>query len=125
VGAESESGIFLEELEKFRPYENRLQASFSLSRSLLSEIQKVLADIVNHPGFKSKLQRKEKVANASRTVESLREKLCDSGPALIKNIRELSSFVANVDHEVQQLRQAVAEYLNSRRMEGRRLLEES
>ncbi|AAW44609.1 hypothetical protein CNG02100 [Cryptococcus deneoformans JEC21] len=117
-----EPQLFASELEKFRPYQTRLAAAVSASRSILQELDMLVAQVHKGTGFREIL-RKEK--DRQRIIRDWEKRLIEAGESYAEIRAGLGkglSYYDSLRRVIEDLRMEVQRFTNSREQERRNMV---
>ena len=117
-----ESQLFDAELEKFRPHQNRLLQANHKQSSLMKELTKTYADLLQDKRVQSEQSKYEGITRQRNSVMTRYKKVYDSFNALSSGIVQARTFYKDMGDNVESLRKNVETFISNRRAEGAQLL---
>lgn len=117
-----ENQLFQAELEKFRPYQNRLLQANHKQTALLKELTKTYADLLQDKRVRSEQAKYEAFTRQRNTVLTRYKKVFQAFNDLIAGLLRAESFYSEMKDSVESLEKNVETFVNNRRSEGAQLL---
>ena len=122
LGNGREQQLFQAELEKFRPYQNRIIKANHTQASLMKELTKVYGDLLQDKRVRSEQSKYEAITRQRNSVMSRYRKVYNAFRDLVAGIAEAKKFYSEMQTSVNNLWENVDSFVNNRRAEGAQLL---
>lgn len=120
--ANQENQLFQAELEKFRPYQNRLVSTAHKQSSLLKDLTKTFGDLLQDRRVQSDQQKYETLQRSRNSVISRYKRVFGAHEDLIVGLMRAQAFYSEMKETVNSLEKNVESFVNNRRAEGAQLL---
>ncbi|KAJ5641101.1 hypothetical protein N7528_000726 [Penicillium herquei] len=120
--AGQENQLFEAELEKFRPHQNRLLQANHKQSSLMKELTKTYADLLQDKRVQSEQSKYEGITRQRNSVIARYKKIYDAFNGLSSGIVQARTFYKDMGENVESLRKNVETFISNRRSEGAQLL---
>lgn len=117
-----ENQLFQAELEKFRPYQNRLLQANHKQSSLMKELTKAYGDLLQDRRVQSEQAKYERFNRQRNTVMTRYRKVFQAFNDLVAGLMRAQSFYSEMRETVDSLEENVEAFVNNRRSEGAQLL---
>ena len=117
-----ENQLFQAELEKFRPYQNRLLQANHKQTALMKELTKTYGDLLQDKRVRSEQAKYEGFTRQRNTVLTRYRKVFQAFNDLIAGLLRAESFYSEMKDSVESLEKNVETFVNNRRSEGAQLL---
>jgi hypothetical protein len=122
LGSGQENQLFQAELEKFRPYQNRIIKSNHTQAALMKELTKVYGDLLQDKRVRSEQTKYESITRQRNTVMGRYKKVYNAFQDLISGLSQAQKFYDEMRETVDSLRKNVDTFVSNRRSEGAQLL---
>jgi hypothetical protein len=119
-----ENQLFQAELEKFRPYQNRLLQANHKQTALMKELTKLYGDLLQDKRVRSEQAKYEAYTRQRNLVLGKYMKVYQAFVDLIAGLDRATSFYSEMEETVESLGKNVQTFVNNRRSEGAQLLGE-
>ncbi|KAJ5243298.1 uncharacterized protein N7469_001625 [Penicillium citrinum] len=120
--AGQEKQLFEAELEKFRPHQNRLLQANHKQSSLMKELTKIYADLLQDKRVQSEQSKYEGITRQRNSVMARYKKIYEAYNGLSSGIVQARNFYKEMGENVDSLRKNVETFISNRRSEGAQLL---
>lgn len=120
--AGQENQLFEAELEKFRPHQNRLLQANHKQSSLMKELTKTYADLLQDKRVQAEQSKYEGISRQRNSVMARYKKVYEAFNGLSSGIIQARTFYKEMGENVDSLRKNVDAFINNRRSEGAQLL---
>lgn len=120
--AGQESQLFEAELEKFRPHQNRLLQANHKQSSLMKELTKTYADLLQDKRVQAEQSKYEGISRQRNSVMARYKKVYEAFNGLSSGIVQARTFYKEMGENVDSLRKNVDTFISNRRSEGAQLL---
>ncbi|KAJ5112614.1 hypothetical protein N7532_000659 [Penicillium argentinense] len=120
--AGQESQLFEAELEKFRPHQNRLLQANHKQSSLMKELTKTYADLLQDKRVQAEQSKYEGITRQRNSVMARYKKIYEAFNGLSSGIVQARTFYKEMGENVDSLRKNVETFISNRRSEGAQLL---
>lgn len=117
-----EPQLFASELEKFRPYQTRLAAAVSASRSILQELDMLVAQVHRGTGFREILKKEKECQKIIRDWEKRLIEAGESYAEIRAGLGKGLSYYDSLRGVIEDLKLEVQRFVNSREQERRRMI---
>lgn len=117
-----EPQLFASELEKFRPYQTRLAAAVSASRSILQELDMLVAQVHRGTGFREILKKEKERQKIIRDWEKRLIEAGESYAEIRAGLGKGLSYYDSLRGVTEDLKMEVQRFVNSREQERRRMI---
>ncbi|KAJ5758634.1 hypothetical protein N7520_005790 [Penicillium odoratum] len=117
-----ETQLFEAELEKFRPHQNRLLQASHKQSSLMKELTKTYADLLQDKRVQSEQSKYEGITRQRNSVMARYKKVYEAFNGLSSGIVQARTFYKDMAENVESLRKNVETFISNRRSEGAQLL---
>ncbi|SLM40806.1 BRO1 domain [Lasallia pustulata] len=117
-----ENQLFQAELEKFRPYQNRLLQANHKQTALMKELTKTYGDLLQDKRVRSEQAKYEGFTRQRNAVLTRYKKVFQAFNDLIAGLLTAESFYSEMKDSVESLEKNVETFVNNRRSEGAQLL---
>lgn len=117
-----ESQLFEAELEKFRPHQNRLLQANHKQSSLMKELTKTYADLLQDKRVQAEQSKYEGISRQRNSVMARYKKVYEAFNGLSSGIVQARTFYKEMSENVDSLRKNVETFISNRRSEGAQLL---
>ncbi|KAL9612267.1 MAG: hypothetical protein Q9167_003135 [Letrouitia subvulpina] len=117
-----EPQLFQNELEKFRPHQNRLLQATHKQTALMKELTKTYGDLLQDKRVRSEQVKYETYTKQRSQVSARYKKVFQAFNSLIDGLMRAQSFYSEMRDTVESLEKNVETFLNNRRSEGAQLL---
>lgn len=120
--AGQESQLFETELEKFRPHQTRLLQANHKQSSLMKELTKTYAALLQDKRVQSEQSKYESISKQRNSVMARYKKVYEAFNGLSSGILQARTFYTDMTDNVESLRKNVETFISNRRSEGAQLL---
>ncbi|KAJ5232433.1 hypothetical protein N7468_005389 [Penicillium chermesinum] len=120
--AGQETQLFEAELEKFRPHQNRLLQATHKQQSLMKELTKTYADLLQDKRVQAEQSKYEGVTRQRNSVMARYKKIYEAFNNLSSGVMQARTFYKEMSENVESLRKNVETFISNRRSEGAQLL---
>jgi programmed cell death 6-interacting protein len=120
--ANQENQLFQAELEKFRPYQNRLVQATHKQQSLMKDLSKTFGALLQDKRVRSEQSKFEAITRQRGTVMSRYKKIYTSFNDLSAGLARAQTFYSEMRETIESLSKNVDTFVNNRRSEGAQLL---
>lgn len=120
VGQESQ--LFETELEKFRPHQTRILQANHRQSSLMKELTKTYAALLQDKRVQSEQSKYESISKQRNSVMARYKKVYEAFNGLSSGIMQARTFYKDMAENVESLRKNVETFISNRRSEGAQLL---
>lgn len=120
--AGQENQLFETELEKFRPHQNRLLQANHKQSSLMKELTKTYADLLQDKRVQAEQSKYESITRQRNSVMGRYKKVYEAFNALSSGVLQAQTFYKDMGENVDSLRKNVDTFISNRRSEGAQLL---
>lgn len=120
--AGQENQLFEAELEKFRPHQNRLLQANHKQSSLMKELTKIYADLLQDKRVQAEQSKYEGITRQRNSVMARYKKIYEAYNGLSSGIVQARTFYKEMSENVDSLRKNVETFISNRRSEGAQLL---
>ncbi|KAJ5407823.1 hypothetical protein N7509_001706 [Penicillium cosmopolitanum] len=120
--AGQETQLFEAELEKFRPHQNRLLQANHKQSSLMKELTKIYADLLQDKRVQSEQSKYEGITRQRNSVMARYKKIYEAYNGLSSGIVQARTFYKEMGENADSLRKNVETFISNRRSEGAQLL---
>ncbi len=117
-----ENQLFQAELDKFRSHQNRLLSTVHKQQSLLKELTKKYADLLQDNRVRSDQQKYEAITRSRTSVMTRYRKIFQVFEDLREGLQRADSFYSEMKETVDSIGKNVEGFVNNRRAEGAQLL---
>ncbi|MCJ1313889.1 bck1-like resistance to osmotic shock [Agyrium rufum] len=120
--ANHEAQLFQSELEKYRPYQNRLLQATHKQSALLKELTKLYGDLLQDKRVRAEQSKYESFNRQRNSVLTRYRKIFQAFNDLETGLEKAQTFYADMSDTVNSLRKNVDTFVNNRRAEGGQML---
>ncbi|KAF2091874.1 BRO1-domain-containing protein [Saccharata proteae CBS 121410] len=120
--ANQEHALFDAELQKYSPFETRIQAAVHKQESVLKELTRTYSDLLQDKRVKSEQNKYEAFSRQRNSVISKYRKIYQAFNDLISGLMRAQAFYSDMKETADSLSQNVETFVNNRRSEGGQLL---
>ncbi|KAJ5569574.1 uncharacterized protein N7459_009004 [Penicillium hispanicum] len=120
--AGQESQLFEAELEKFRHHQNRLLQANHKQSSLMKELTKTYADLLQDKRIQAEQSKYEGITRQRNSVMARYKKVYEAFNGLSSGVIQARTFYKDMGDNVESLRKNVETFISNRRSEGAQLL---
>ncbi|KAF7719966.1 Vacuolar protein-sorting protein [Penicillium ucsense] len=120
--AGQESQLFETELEKFRPHQTRLLQANHRQSSLMKELTKVYAALLQDKRVQAEQSKYESISKQRSSVMTRYKKVYEAFNSLSSGISQAKTFYKDMAENVESLQKNVESFISNRRSEGAQLL---
>lgn len=120
--AGQETQLFEAELEKFRPHQNRLLQANHKQSSLMKELTKIYADLLQDKRVQSEQSKYEGITRQRNSVMARYKKIYEAYNGLSSGVVQARTFYKEMGENADSLRKNVETFISNRRSEGAQLL---
>jgi len=117
-----ENQLFQSELEKFRPYQNRLLQATHRQTALMKELTKTYGVLLQDKKVKSEQAKYESFTRQRNSALTKYKKVFQAFNDLIHGLTNAQSFYSEMKDTVESLEKNVETFVSNRRSEGAQLL---
>ena len=117
-----ESQLFQAEIEKFRPYQNRLLQTNHKQTAMMKELTKTYSDLLQDRRVRSEQARYESFTRQKNSVLSKYKKIFQAFNDLVGGLIRAQNFYSDMRDTVESLEKNVQTFVDNRRSEGAQLL---
>lgn len=122
LGNGQEQQLFQAELEKFRPYQNRIVKSNHTQASLMKELTRTYGDLLQDKRVRSEQSKYETITRQRNAVMARYKKIYTAFRDLASGVAQAQKFYGEMHDTVDNLRKNIDTFVNNRRSEGAQLL---
>jgi hypothetical protein len=122
LGSGQEQQLFQAELEKFRPYQNRIIKSNHTQSTLMKELTRTYGDLLQDKRVRSEQSKYETITRQRNTVMARYKKIYTAFQELVSGVSQAQKFYDEMRDTVDNLRKNVDTFVSNRRSEGAQLL---
>ncbi|KAJ5484082.1 Vacuolar protein-sorting protein bro1 [Penicillium diatomitis] len=120
--AGQENQLFETELEKFRPHQTRLLQANHRQSSLMKELTKVYAALLQDKRVQAEQSKYESISKQRSSVMTRYKKVYEAFNSLSSGISQAKTFYKDMAENVESLQKNVESFISNRRSEGAQLL---
>jgi programmed cell death 6-interacting protein len=120
--ANQENQLFQAELEKFRPYQNRLVQANHKQQSLMKDLSKSFGALLQDKRVRAEQSKFEAITRQRGTVMSRYKKVYTAFNDLSVGLTSAQKFYTEMRETIESLQKNVETFVNNRRSEGAQLL---
>lgn len=120
--AGQENQLFESELEKFRPYQNRLLQANHKQAALMKELTKTYGDLLQDKRVRAEQSKYETITRQRNTVMARYKNVHEAFNDLQSGLAQAQTFYTEMSETVNSLKKNVETFINNRRSEGAQLL---
>ncbi|TKA64967.1 Vacuolar protein-sorting protein bro1 [Cryomyces minteri] len=118
----NDNQLFKTELEKFRPYQNRLLQANHKQVSLMKELTRTYGDLLQDKRVRSEQSKYEAFSRQRSSVMKKYKQVFQAFNDLTAGLRRAQGFYSEMKDTVESLSKNVETFVNNRRSEGSQLL---
>ncbi|KAL1405795.1 bck1-like resistance to osmotic shock [Vanrija albida] len=117
-----EPQLFATELEKFRPYQNRVAAAISASKGITTELEALVGKIERSKGVKERQRGAKERNKRVRDWERRLDRAGVSNAEVVDGLGKALEFYSSIDGVIGDIKREVGSFVSSRNAERNRLV---
>ncbi|TXT08860.1 hypothetical protein VHUM_02988 [Vanrija humicola] len=117
-----EPQLFATELEKFRPYQNRVAAAIAASKGITTELEALVGKIERSKGVKERQRGAKEKNKRVRDWERRLDRAGVSNAEVVDGLTKALGFYSSIDSVIGDIKREVGNFVSSRNAERNRLV---
>ncbi|WOO83221.1 Vacuolar protein-sorting protein BRO1 [Vanrija pseudolonga] len=117
-----EPQLFATELEKFRPYQNRVAAAIAASKGITTELEALVGKIERSKGVKERQRGAKERNKRVRDWERRLDRAGVSNAEVVDGLNKALGFYGSIDGVIGDIKREVGSFVSSRNAERNRLV---
>lgn len=117
-----EPQLFATELEKFRPYQNRVAAAIAASKGITTELEALVGKIERSKGVKERQRGAKERNKRVRDWERRLDRAGVSNAEVVDGLTKALGFYSSIDGVIGDIKREVGSFVSSRNAERNRLV---